>query len=57
LVKLTPTGSACWYPPLRSGAAYRGRYLQFLIVFEEQNGLAWKNVGLLGLLENRAMFG
>jgi hypothetical protein len=33
------------------------RYLQFLIVFEEQNGLAWKNVGLLGLLENRAMFG
>ena len=25
LVKLTPTGSACWYPPLRSGAAYRGR--------------------------------
>ena len=25
LVKLTPTGSACWYPPLRCGAAYRGR--------------------------------
>ena len=23
LVKLTPTGCACWYPPLRSGAAYR----------------------------------
>jgi hypothetical protein len=25
LVKLTPTGSACWYPPLRYGATYRGR--------------------------------
>jgi hypothetical protein len=25
LVKLTPTGSACWCPPLRSGAAYLGR--------------------------------
>ena len=25
LVKLTPTGCACWCPPLRSGAAYLGR--------------------------------
>ena len=25
LVKLTPTGPACWYPPLRSGAPYLGR--------------------------------
>jgi len=25
LVKLTPTGAACWCPPLRFGAAYRGR--------------------------------
>ena len=25
LVKLTPTGSACWCPPLRYGAAYRWR--------------------------------
>jgi hypothetical protein len=25
LVKLTPTGCACWYPPLRSGAPYLGR--------------------------------
>jgi hypothetical protein len=25
LVKLTPTGAACWYPPLRSGAPYLGR--------------------------------
>ena len=25
LVKLTPTGPACWFPPLRCGAAYLGR--------------------------------
>ena len=36
LVKLTPTGSACWYPPLRSGAAYRGRYAA-LIEMEIEN--------------------
>lgn len=32
LFKLMPTGSAYWFPPLRSGAAYRGRQVPWFWV-------------------------